>query len=420
MSDGAITARPMRPDEVAGFAALMEQASGAMPAWATVRPAEELFTPEELAEHRTRLAEQGARYADRINDAAHEARERIRKLHGDKAATFFETVAFNIKRAEKFATESDSEPDWQLPGLIPRTGSGLHAGASGSLKSFAELHIATQVNARGGKSLLIVAEGAKGYKRRIRAYAQHHGFALADMPTVLPMAVNLFDSSQITALIEAVRVLCPDVTYVSMDTKWRCSVGANEDKATDQATVFAQVDRIARAFNCFVMLVAHLGKDESKGVRGSNSQYAAVDVELTQTRSGDYCTLTTSKMKDAEDGTEHTFKAVPVALGFNKHGEPESSLVLEPVDAAELSDSIKPPKGATERALWDHAKTLGDRFTETALVSDVTDILRKSNPKTLPKNVRRALNAMIGDYFTQHGEELALRTPIVRDNDGWL
>jgi hypothetical protein len=386
-----------------------------------VQSAESLFTDAEREAHKAHLAQQGARYADRINDAAHDARERIRNLHGEKAAKLFETIALNIKRAEKFSTESDNEPEWQLPGLIPTTGSGLHTGASGTLKSFAELHIGAQINERGGKALMIVAEGARGYKRRIRAYAQHHGIALEEMPTVLPMAVNLFQPTEVTAFIEAVRVLCSDVTYVSIDTKWRCALGSEENSASDQAKVFAGIDRIAKAFGCFVMCVAHLGKDESKGVRGSNSQYAAVDVELTQRRTGDYCTLTTSKMKDSEDDIEHTFKVVPVQLGFNKHGEPESSLVLEPVEAAEAAVSIKPPKGPTERALWDHAQTLGERFTEDALVNDATDILRKTtNPKALPKNVRRALKGMVGEYFIQHGEELALRVGLIRDNAGWL
>src|SRR5207253_3524605 len=99
------------------------------------------------------------------------------------------------------------------------------------------------------------------------------------------------------------------------------------------AVVMGSMDRIARELGCFVMAVTHTGRDASKGARGSSSQYAAVDVELTQERTGDYCTLRVSKMRDSEDDAKFMFKAVRVDLGLNQHGEPESSLVLEPAEA---------------------------------------------------------------------------------------
>jgi hypothetical protein len=165
-----------------------------------------------------------------------------------------------------------------------------------------------------------------------------------------------------------------------------------------------------------VMLVVHTGKNPERGVRGSSSQYAAVDVELTQERTAERsCTLTVTKAKDWEDGTVYTFRAVNVDLGGG-----ESSLALEPVDAADAAVSIKPPAGKRERPLWDYAQTLGERFTEAALVADVTGILRKTNPKIRAANVRSTFKSMIGEYFIQHGEEYALRAPLIRDNADWL
>src|SRR5262249_23312035 len=149
---------------------------------------------------------------------------------------------------------------------------------------------------------------------------------------------NLFERAQISALIARLRPL--GATYVVLDTKWRCSVGADENSASDQAVVLGSMDRIARELGCFVMAVTHTGRDVTKGARGSSAQYAAVDVEITQERIGDDCTLKLTKAKDSESDILLTFKPVKVELGFNTHGEPESSLVLEPVEAT--SEAFKP------------------------------------------------------------------------------
>jgi hypothetical protein len=381
----------------------------------TVQSAESLFTPEEQAAHKAYLAAQGARYADRINDAATQERDRIAQNYGATAAKTFERYALAMHTADRFVAKKDDGGEWQIPNLIPRTGSGLHVGVSGSLKSFGEIWIADEVNQRGGYSLIVLGEGARGFKRRLRAYADYYGRDLKDMPAVMECPISLFDRDSVVAFIAAVKILHPLVSYIVFDTKWRNSGAANEDSATDTAVVFGNVDLIGRTFNAFSMLVAHLGKDTSRGVRGSSSQYAAVDMELTQQRSGDYCTIATTKVKDGPDDNVHTFKVVGVDLGGG-----ESSLVLEPVEAADAAVSIKPPKGPTERAVWDHAQTLGERFTEEALVSGVIDTLRKTNAKVRATTVRRSVKAMIGEYFIQHGEEYALRAPLIRDNADWL
>src|ERR1700728_527175 len=118
-----------------------------------VQSAESLFTPEEQAAHKAHLAERGERYTDRINDAAKKERDRIKQLYGEGAAKTFERYALSMRTADRFFAKKDDGGEWQIPNLIPRTGSGLHVGVSGSLKSFGEIWIADEVNRRGGYSL---------------------------------------------------------------------------------------------------------------------------------------------------------------------------------------------------------------------------------------------------------------------------
>ncbi len=362
------------------------------------------------------------------DDIQTQARQRIELLHGEKAARAFD--AFRVIEAEEFASGTDAEPDWQIRGIIPRHGTGLHPGPSGTLKSFTELDIAAAINrgvpfhglpVRKGRAVIVVAEGARGYKRRLRAYAKHHSVPLSDLPAIIPAAPNLFEPAQISALIA--RLDEHGATFVVLDTKWRCSVGADENSASDQAVVLGSMDRIARELGCFCMAVTHTGRDVSKGARGSSAQYAAVDTELTQERNGDYCRLRTSKQKDSESDIVLTFKAVPVDLGFNQHGEPESSLVLEPVDeaTAAIDPTAKRSLGKLAAAVKEYIERSGEtRFTKTALVSDASQALSKR-----ASSVQRTIETQLVGWFLMEipgadGEEYELRRGIVCDNEGWL
>jgi len=381
-----------------------------------VLSAEEMFTAEEIAGEEARCA------AVLAQDAA---RERITNLHGEKAARAFD--AFRVLDASEFASASDCEPAWQVRGVIPSAGTGLHPGPSGTLKSFAELELAACIHrgvpfhgreVRKGRAVIVCAEGARGYKRRLRAYAKHHNVPLSDLPAVIPAAPNLFEPTQITALIEQLK-LSGGATYVCLDTKWRCSPGADENSANDQLIVLGSMDRIARELGCFCMAVTHTGRDASKGARGSSSQYAAVDVELTQERTGEHCTLRVSKMKDSDDGAAYMFKAVRVDLGRNAHDEPESSLVLEPAEP-DPAVTVR-AKGPNERAIIDYVKASGEtRFAKEALIDDVQESLKGKGTNVRRDNLKRALEKLTGSFFEESDGELTVRPGIVHDNAGWL
>lgn len=381
---------------------------------ATVARLERPPTPEERAIE-ARLDAKWAR-----EDAIEAVRDRLGLL-GEKITRAFD--AFRVIEASEFASGEDTEPDWQVRGLIPRQGTGLHPGPSGTLKSFTELDIAACIHrgapfhgreVRKGRAVIVVAEGARGYKRRLQAYAKHNGVPLTELPAIIPAAPNLFEPNQISALIA--RLKLDGVTYVVLDTKWRCAVGSDENSASDQAVVLGSMDRIARELQCFCMAVTHTGRDVTKGARGSSSQYAAVDVELTQERVDDFCTVRCTKQKDSEDGAALTFKVREVDLGRNKHGEPVSSLVLEPVDSADAALAFK-PKGKLQTAVWDYVrKSSESRFAKEALVADVA---KASGSRA--DNVRRTIEEyLVGSLFASDGDDLTVLAGIVRDNAGWL
>lgn len=348
------------------------------------------------------------------------ARARMLKRFGDKGAREFD--ALTVIETSEFADSDGEEPNWQVRGLIPPTGTGLHIGASGTLKSFAEIDLAATIN-RGvpfhglevtkGRAVIIVAEGIRGFKRRLRAYAKHHGVPLMDLPAIVPAPVNLFESVSVIALIEQIK-LSGGATYCVFDTKWRCSGTASENDATDQAKIFSNIDLISRELNCFCMAVAHIGKN-GDGIRGSSAQYAAADVELTQERTGDTCTLRVSKAKDSDGDAQYAFKIITIDLGRNAHGEPESSLVLEPIAPAVAASEFH-PKTKAETAIYDYVRKSGKTaFSLEALVSDLKDLC-----KMRKDNIRRAVLSLVGRLFTADGDTLRLCPALIVDPKGWL
>ena len=83
-----------------------------------------------------------------------------------------------------------------------------------------------------------------------------------------------------------------------------------------------------------MVLISHSGKDQSKGMRGWSGTKAAADAEIEVTRNGDFRAATVTKLKDAGDFEQFSFKLNVVQLGLDSDGEPMSSCVVEHIDNA--------------------------------------------------------------------------------------
>lgn len=327
--------------------------------------------------------------------------------------------------ADTFADEPDETPNDQIPGVIPTTGTGQIFGPSGSFKSFMALKVSTAIVfgdafhtkrvARQGGIVYVVGEGVRGMKRRLRAIRKHRGVeGFAERFKVLRVPVNLFKPSEAKELVAKIRECMPDVTLCVFDTKWRCSLGAREDSADDNQIIFGNADYIARELNAFCLLVSHTGLDETRA-RGSTSQKAACDVELQMLRKGDNVALRVVKAKDGESGIELMFKSKVIDLGRNEFEEPESSLVLEPIEAAEAAVMFQ-PNGKIEKAVFDYVRACGEESVSKQAVIDAAAEASGSRPYT----VKRAIeNQLVGRLFVADGDELELRPGLIVTKD-WL
>lgn len=214
-------------------------------------------------------------------------------------------------------------------------------GESGSFKSFITLDFAgcvgTGIDWHGhpvwqGLAVYIVAEGARGVRKRVRAWEQHHGRKMTGVK-FLPRPVQS-RSAEWDVLIAACERLQP--TFIVVDTQARVTVGVEENSATEMGVFVDKVEKLRAASGACVLLVHHAGYNGGHG-RGSTSVKGAMQTELSVSRKGKgardtIVTLSTGKQKDDEELADVQFKLriVELAGEADEDGRPVTSVVLEP------------------------------------------------------------------------------------------
>jgi hypothetical protein len=290
-------------------------------------------------------------------------------------------IRFQFQPAATFIQGED--PEYLVDDVIPQAGLVVVFGESGSGKSFFMIDVSAAIAAgrrwrdkavKQGTVAYICAEGAGGFKRRLRAYAEHHDIDLAHLPIeVLGDTPNLMETTDVRDLVAALKLVKPSVIVV--DTFAQSFVG-NENSGEDMGRALKHCRVLHKTTGAPVILVHHSGKDASKGARGWSGLRAAADAEIEIVRAGDDRAATVSKMKDGEDGQEFGFKLVTVALGANARGREVTSCVVEHTQTVARADRKKEPKGAKEKLVLKVAQDmvdLGGTLTVNVLIDAVVN-----------------------------------------------
>jgi len=350
---------------------------------------------------------------DLINRAAEEARAELegRELDPSRLASSPDWMGrFHVVSGDEFAERPPI--DWMIKGVLPEQADLIVVyGASGSGKSFCVLDMAMALvrgvpwrerKVKPKRVLYIAAEGGGGVSQRLRAYAMHHGISLAGLPLgVIHDAPNLMMEEDSTALVQAI-IDAGGADLIIIDTLAQATPGANENSGEDMGLALKHTRAIRRATGAVIMLVAHTGKDQAKGIRGWSGVNAATDtaIEIMRPEEGDVRAIKLAKQKDGRDDLTWGFKLESVLLGLDNDGEEITSLVV--TDAEAPAPKPKEPKttrkmGVWERAVMDHIYALGPGFVGaplTALVNSIVpDVPDPSNGERdmRAQNLRRAI-----------------------------
>lgn len=263
---------------------------------------------------------------------------------------------------------------WFIKGVLPEADLAILYGASGAGKSFVAFDMAAALSrgvdwrghrVRQCRVLMVVAEGAGGFAKRVKAYCQQNCIEVADLGhlSVVYDAPNILDAEDVTQIAATIRATGADI--VIWDTFAQITPGANENAGEDMGRALGNLRTLRAATDAMNWLVHHAGKDLSRGSRGWSGLKAAADAEIEVTRDEQTGSreIRISKMKDGEDNLRWGFKLETLTVGVDQDGDPETSCVVIEADARKSDEPAKAGKrrGRVENHLLEMLETFGDR-----------------------------------------------------------
>ncbi len=332
----------------------------------------------------------------------------------------FDACGFSssVERGARFTVVPDNqfvdrEPiTWLIKGVLPKAELAVIYGASASGKSFLVLDMAAAIatgrdwNGRKttkGRVLIVVAEGASGYRNRLLAHAQQHEGKFPGIKIIAdtPNLHSSRDHSLVAKEIEA----SGGADLIVVDTLAAASAGADENSGEDMGTIIENCKQLHKATGALVLLVHHSGKDESRGARGWSGLKAATDAEIEVTRLADTRVATITKLKDGDDGAKFAFRLVRVEVGTDADSDPMTSCVVQTLAEVPTPARTKEPKpGTTERVVLDIVRNDlsfdGNRLAVSAIVDAAFNrLLKPEGRDTRRQHAKRALQTLAAKGF---------------------
>jgi hypothetical protein len=253
--------------------------------------------------------------------------------------------------------------EWRVHGLIPARGLIQIFGPSKSGKSFLTFDLLAAI-AEGlpwfGYTtfpcdvIYVCLEGEAGMQQRKQAWEMEKGRKLPDNFYMVPQFVGINIKQDIIDLSAA----APRGCIIAVDTQNRSAPTAKESASEDMGLILQGAKMLQDRILGLVALVAHTGKDLSRGVRGHSSQEAAMDAVLEVRRDGDLRWWRADKVKDGRDGDIRKFKLKTLHLRDDQYGKPVTSCVID-TDVTDLGDGAGGVElTAIEEDVWVVAKML--------------------------------------------------------------
>ena len=235
-------------------------------------------------------------------------------------------------------------PSWRVEGLLPERGVGVLVGGEGSGKTFVAVDLcmaiangtayANNFHTTQGRVLYAAAEDKLGVGSRFVAHHQSTGLSVDNI--TLWQGISLTDLSDIEYLEQSGERF----QFVVIDTLSKATPRLDENDNSAMASAIGRAYQLSAIWNAFVLLVAHSGKEASKGIRGASSLTANVDTifKVTRPGRGKQVGLSLVKQKAGPEGATLNFSLEPTEVRNTQTGELTSSLIVKPASrsAADL------------------------------------------------------------------------------------
>ena len=158
-----------------------------------------------------------------------------------------------------------------------------------------------------GTVIYVAAEGAGDMEKRILAWCEVWEIdpdILRDRLFVLPLPIQLGKEADVSETVEVVQEKQADMLV--LDTRARCTLGMDENNATEQGWAIHAADRIRTVGGCAVVGVHHTPRSGSAG-RGSNAWDGAIWSDLRVEGDGLHAKIHCEKHKDVASNCDHHF-----------------------------------------------------------------------------------------------------------------
>ncbi|WP_194832603.1 AAA family ATPase [Nocardia sp. XZ_19_369] len=297
-----------------------------------------------------------------------------------------------------------------VDGLLYRNTLAQLAGPPGSYKSFVAVGISCALSTGQNwethhvpsreKVVYVAAEGASGLRARILAWCELTRVDPRDLEGwlyVLPCPVQLGALLEVTEAAQLAAEI--GAGLLVLDTRARCTLGLEENSATEQGRAIDAAERIREAAGCTVLAVHHTGRSGT-APRGSTAWDGAVWSDLRL--KSDYLAVSihVEKHKDAPSGMDFDYRLVPHTVseslmpGVGEDGR--KSLVIVPF-ARGTTQSDEP---VSLRKVWDIAgTTCGTGGLTTAQLRDLAmdnDVSRTRAYEAINMLVERGILRDVG------------------------
>ena len=314
-------------------------------------------------------------------------------------------------KASRAALMDEPFPDWLVFGVLPETGLAAIAGEPGAGKSFIAIELACclasgsdffGLKTEQREVTYLALEGGAGMKKRLMAWEAKHGRSYPDALDVQRRQVNLLTAEDKQAVFD----LTPAGGVLIIDTMAQATAGKrDENDSKSMGGLIAACNYIAQNKNALVVLVAHVGKDESKGIRGHSSLFGALDAQITVKRGkgeeNQRREWSIGKAKDSDDGRRVGFELVTVEVGSTPKGEQVFSCY---VTSADLPKAGRPPSdsggvsieaaGVALRALKQAMQKEGANMVGKVAWLEEFYAVKGGRGKTMNKAFNRAVAAL--------------------------
>jgi hypothetical protein len=230
------------------------------------------------------------------------------------------------------------------------------------------LHVAAQkpdwcgrkiIELKDGEGVVYVAaEGARGMRRRKKAWMKYHGVTSIPKFFVVDHKIDMRDADNVLALAVKIHRLGIKPRWIIIDTLARCFGDGNENTQQDMNAFVDSCDSLFQTFfeDCAVTVVHHSGKDKTKGARGSNVLFGALDAEFcVEKRADRTIILKNTGMKDTTPQPDLAFTLVTVdGVEIGDEDDPDPPVVLQRVEVPLKEENAA--EGPEKKPLTRHHK----------------------------------------------------------------